>query len=178
MAQVAVQPEFSRPLEVGKAASTPFAISIMADAAESAALARRFDIPAVESLSAELVLAWDAERRCLALAGRVKAKVVQTCVVSLEPIRAEVDVPLQRFYTADVPVETAEELEFDPEAEDPPDLIVGGVIDAGEAVAEQLALSLDPYPRRPEATLPAEYDASTENRESPFAVLRRLTRPN
>lgn len=178
MAQVAVQPEFSRPLEVGKAASTPFAISVVADAAECAALAHRFDIPAIESLSAELVLAWDGGRRCLALSGQLKAKVVQTCVVSLEPIRAEVDAPLQRFYTADAPVETAEELEFDPEAEDPPDPIIGGVIDAGEAVAEQLALSLDPYPRRPEATLPAEYDAGAESRESPFAVLRRLTRPN
>jgi len=178
MAQVAVHPEFSRPLEVGKAASAPFAISLVADAAECAALARRFDIPKVENLSADVVLAWDMVRRSLALAGRLRARVVQTCVVSLEPVMAEVDVPLQRFYTPDAPAEAVDEVEFDPEAEDPPDQIVGGMIDAGEAVAEQLALSLDLYPRRPEATLPAEYDAGAEGRESPFAVLRRLTRPN
>ena len=61
----------------------------------------------------------------------------------------------------------------DPEA--PDDIPYGGgSIDLGEAAAEQLALALDPYPRRPGAVL-AETTAAADR--SPFAALARLQRP-
>jgi hypothetical protein len=44
------------------------------------------------------------------------------------------------------------------------------VLDLGEAVAEQLALALDPYPRVPGAELP---EIESDPQERPFAALRR-----
>ncbi len=47
----------------------------------------------------------------------------------------------------------------------------GGVIDLGEAAAEQLALALDPYPQKPDAeALEAEEDVVPH----PFAALAKL----
>ena len=44
----------------------------------------------------------------------------------------------------------------------------GGAADLGEATVEQLALALDPFPRKPGAALPADV---TEEVSGPFAAL-------
>ncbi len=178
---IAVEPEFSRPFEVGRVAQASHALALSATAEECAALARRFELPAIESLSADLSLFWAGGRRELVVEGRLRAKVTQTCVVTLEPLPAEVDAPFRLLYTPEPlagDAGDAVEVEFDPEAEDPPEPIVDGVIDLGEAVAEQLALALDPYPRRADAAVPAAYAAEEDARENPFAVLRERMRPN
>jgi len=66
-----------------------------------------------------------------------------------------------------------EELELEPESLDGPDEIpyTGGLIDLGAALAEQLALSLPPYPRKPGAELPPE---ARDDSANPFAALSRL----
>ncbi len=76
--------------------------------------------------------------------GRLRARVVQTSVVSLEPFAAEI---AEDFACAFVPAGTETD-EIDPETEDELPY-EGGVLDLGEAAAEQLALALDPYPRAP-----------------------------
>jgi hypothetical protein len=63
----------------------------------------------------------------------------------------------------------------EPEEEEPPEPVGPRGIDLGEAVAQQLALALDPYPRAPGAALPEDLRAET-GAESPFAVLERLKR--
>jgi hypothetical protein len=95
---------------------------------------------------------------------------VQNCVVSLEDFSAAVD---ERFTVRCVP-DGEESHDPDPEA---PDEItyVNGVLDLGEAAAEQLALALDPYPRAPGAELP-EIEADPEAHD--FDVLAALKRPN
>jgi hypothetical protein len=50
-------------------------------------------------------------------------------------------------------------------------------LDLGEAVTQQLALSLDPYPRAPGAALPEDLTGPGEAQappESPFAALKTL----
>jgi hypothetical protein len=60
--------------------------------------------------------------------------------------------------------------------DDPDDIETeAGIADLGEALAQQLSLALDPYPRTPGAELPDEYRA--DGASGPFAVLRKL-RPN
>jgi hypothetical protein len=49
--------------------------------------------------------------------------------------------------------EEAREVVVDPEAEEPPEPLGPGGLDLGEAVAQQLAVALDPYPRAPGAAL-------------------------
>lgn len=145
--------------------------SLRATEAECAALARRFGIPAVTAFGAELELRVEGGGAIRAR-GRLQASVVQSCVVTLEPVAQK--------------VEDAVDLRFlpsgrEPSDEDPngPDEIPTerGVMELGEALAEQLSLALDPYPRAPGASLPAmEEDAAAPEpgpeRPNPFAVLK------
>ena len=83
-----------------------------------------------------------------------RAAIVQMSVVTLEPIRQEIDVSFGQDYllsgTADEALDSGDE-NIDLEGEDPPELVESDAIDFGEAVVQRLALALDPYPV--EATL-------------------------
>ena len=144
----------------------PAGLDVMVEAApdELAALTQRMHIPAVESLRCAFHLIRLTGATILA-EGRLQARVVQTCVVSLEDFPAEID---ETFRARFVPA-GEESDDPDPEADDEIGY-AGGVLDLGEAAAEQLALTLDPYPRAPGAELP---DLDEGVSEHPFAALRR-----
>ena len=101
------------------------------------------------------------------------ADAVQTCGLTLEPLPVHVD----RKYSVQM-VEATEREDADDEGEidlelddDSPDQIEGGSLDLGQYVVEQLALSLDPFPRKPGAV----FEQPKEPGEiSPFAVLKSL----
>jgi hypothetical protein len=157
-------PEFGRPFAVERLGDGVTEQHAEASAAECVALARRMGIPAIAALSCHFALR-RAEAGRIAAAGRVCAQLVRDCVVSLEPFEVTVD---ERFSVAFVPEGTvSDELDLDADDEIP---YSGGVIDLGEAAAEQLALTLDPYPRKPGVVLP---DSATLADESPFALLGR-----
>jgi uncharacterized metal-binding protein YceD (DUF177 family) len=92
--------------------------------------------------------------------------VVQVCVISLDEFESEV---VERFVVRFVP-EGTESDEIDPDEDVDEIPYAGGVIDLGEAAAEQLGLALDPYPRKPGATLPESAAGEPGN---PFASLAR-----
>jgi uncharacterized metal-binding protein YceD (DUF177 family) len=102
---------------------------------------------------------------CILAEGRLRARVVQTCVVSLDDFTAEID---EHFRVRFVPA-GQESDDPDPEADDEIGY-TAGALDLGEAAAEQLALVLDPYPRAPGAELP---EVESDGQEHPFAALRR-----
>jgi uncharacterized metal-binding protein YceD (DUF177 family) len=159
-----LDPEFSRPLPLGLVGPDGRREVLEANEAERAALARRLGIPAVERLRAELLLRPETDGAVRA-EGRLDAAVVQTCVVTLEPVaqRVEEAVALRLLPAGREPRDEADE----------PDEIAtqGGVADLGEVVAEQLALALDPYPRAPGAVLPAE---ASDLSSHPMAALAKL----
>jgi uncharacterized metal-binding protein YceD (DUF177 family) len=66
---------------------------------------------------------------------------------------------------------TGAEIELDPEAPDPPDLLEGDTIDLAGYLVEHLSLAIDPFPRKAGAVF--DYDPKTEDL-SPFAVLKGL----
>lgn len=155
-------PEFSRPVAVDRIGPKGQEIEVTADAGECAALARRLQVPAVLALSCRFRLSRvDAGR--VEAEGTLNARLERECVVSLEPFETEV---VERFAAVFVP-EGSESAALDLAA---PDEIpyANGAIDLGEAAAEQLALTLDPYPRKPGVSLP-----EAEAPPSPFAALRR-----
>lgn len=158
-------PEFSRLLRLGLVGPDGRREVLEADEAERAALARRFGIPAVGSLRAELRL-WPEAGGAVRAEGRLAADVVQSCVVTLEPVpqRVEEGVALRLLPEGAEPQDDADEPDEIPSG-------AGGVVDLGEAVAEQLALALDPYPRAPDAALPAE---ASDAAERPMAALAQL----
>ncbi len=164
--------EFSRWVKLSRIGDSGLDQTVDADADECRALARRLDVPRVASLTCRFRLEPSRQGR-IAAAAELRSELTLVCVVSLEPFETTV---LERFTLCFVP-EMAdggeESVEIDPEA---PDEIsfAGEQIDLGEAAAEQLALALDPYPRKPGVALPGEPEDEAPEGASPFAVLARL----
>lgn len=174
-------PEFSRPVAAHAIESDGLEMTIVAEPGELADLAARFGIPAIERLEARLRL--HAKGDMIHLDGHLTADVVQTCVVTLEPVGQHIDADFARSYGDEQAVARVIALidaadEVDALAEDEPDLIQNGHIDVGEATAEELALQLDPFPRKPGASLDnSPYLAKPEDEEEkphPFAGLAKL----
>ena len=139
-------------------------VTVEADSGALDALTRRMGIPAVEALRCVFRLV-RLTADTIQAEGRLQAQVVQTCVISLEDFPAAID---ERFRVRFVPA-GQESDDPDPEADDE----IGyadGMLDLGEAAAEQLALALDPYPRAPGAELP---ELGVDTVGHPFAALRR-----
>ena len=105
---------------------------------------------------------------------------MQSCVVTLEPVPAHLEVDLDMSYSAAAVGPAVAEL--DPlghatRRASPPE------IDLGEAVARQLAIALDPYPRAPGASLEALEEARKQggrgarNPEPKLAFPKKKARP-
>lgn len=165
--------EFSRPIKLDTLGGAPRAESIEADTAERAALARRFGLLALDALKAELTLIREDES--VTLAGRLTARATQACVASAAPVPAEIDEPITLlFRPAPVGGQPEEEIELG-EAEMDVLFHDGAAIDIGEAVAQSLALALDPYPRSPESDVALkEAGVKSEAEVGPFAALAAL----
>jgi uncharacterized metal-binding protein YceD (DUF177 family) len=156
-------PELSRVIEVSRIPVTGSAERIIADSTERALVAKRLGLPAVSSLTADLMLTrWHGEG--VKVAGRFDAEVEQVCVVTLDPFPATVSDTIERYF---LPNARAAEPEADI------DSFADGVIELGEVVVESLSLALDPYPRKPGAEFHGVEDGpgSAEPVSSPFAVL-------
>ena len=159
-------PELHRPLALDRIAPHGLTMVVTATPEECAALAVRLRIQAVHALSCRFHL-HKLPGGKVAAEGALRARITQTCVVSLDEFTADLT---ERFAVRFVPsgTETDDDLAAsDLEAED--EIPYDGVfIDPGEAAAEQLALALDPYPRKPDATLP---ETAADPDISPFAAL-------
>jgi len=164
---------FSRKMRVSGIGSGKVERFVEANEAERAGLAALFGLPGIAALSGEFLLT--PERGgVIGATLRLAARVTRVCVVSLEEFEAEVrEVAALRFVPA-VAVKEGAEIELDPESLEGPDEIYfgGEVIDLGAVLGEQLALALDPYPRKPGAALPAE--VAGEGAGNAFSVLGRL----
>lgn len=168
-------PEFSRRLEVATLGSRGRELAISANPDERAALAARFGLLELSALSARVRLRPLAGGTLVRLEGDLLAELVQECVVTLEPVPARI---ADRFEMVFGPPE-AEEREvvvaFD--QEDPPEPIVDGAVDLGEAVVQALAERLDPFPRAPGAAHAGSADSEPPPEPgSHFAALARLRR--
>jgi uncharacterized metal-binding protein YceD (DUF177 family) len=169
--------EFSRPQATDKIGGEAIDVSIEADEAERAALGRRFDLCSFDHFAAFLTLCRSEKTGWLEVKGRFQASLSQQCVVSLEPVKVELDVSVMAMFSdksADVSA-----VDIDVDMEDPPEPIKNNSIDVGELIAQQLAVSLDPYPRALGTKVPAEglsFGAKIEEfrEDNPFAVLREL----
>jgi uncharacterized metal-binding protein YceD (DUF177 family) len=144
MAKPPPGPEFSRMVEVPRAAGRQSTHAIAANDHERATLAGRFALLSLDRLEAEVRLE-GLDRGFVRLTASLDAEVVQSCVVTLEPVPSRIVETFTLLYGA---AETARDivLDSDDETVEPLD---GGKIDIGEAVAQQLSLALDPFPRAP-----------------------------
>jgi uncharacterized metal-binding protein YceD (DUF177 family) len=116
----------------------------------------------------------------LRVTGDVSATVVQTCVVTLDPLTDEVDEAVDVVFepAAPEPAKPAEKALAEEDlgdAADPPETLVDGAIDLGALAVEFLTLGLDPYPRKADAVFEAPA-AGDDRADSPFAALVALAR--
>jgi len=154
-------------------------VLVRANEAECAALARMNELPGVLWLEAPLRVTRSG-REGLKVVGVVRAKVRQTCVVTLEEFDAVLEEPVSvRFAPPEPPhgpgrgrreksLTADEALDLE---EDQPDPIVGGHVDLGTLAAEFLTLGLDPHPRKPGAQFEEPAPAAPD--ENPFAAALR-----
>jgi uncharacterized metal-binding protein YceD (DUF177 family) len=144
---------------------------------ELARIARTLDLLACTGLKTAYTIVPTTDGR-YRLSGRLHADISQACVVTLEPVETAVDEEYDVTFwpEQDMPPPSRGEVDLDEEAE--PEPIMAGQIDAGRVVFECLAASIDPFPRKPEATLDQRSSRPSETAagkpESPFAVLANL----
>ena len=148
-------------------------IDLVADDEERSEIAKRLGLQRVDRLEAHVTLGKTAA--VVRASGRLNASLDQSCVVTSEPVPAHVDEPFELLFMPEPPASGHdEEIEL---GESDCDVVFydGGAIDLGTAIADTLALSLDPYPRSAGADAALkEAGVLTEEQASPFAALAKL----
>ncbi len=162
-------PELTRPIDLRQIVAKPVAIDATEE--ERKALARRFGLVRIDRLAAEVTL--DVDGEAVNAKGRLRAAIVQSCAVSGEDLPVTIDEPLALRFVPEAEV-TEEELELE-ESELDEIPYSGTMFDLGEAVAQSLALAIDPYAVGPNAEK-ARKDAGLldESATGPFAALAAL----
>lgn len=166
---------FSRLQSVTSLPAKGVTVVLSADESERAALAADMDIVAVDTLEATFLVApW--RKHGVKVTGEVRGTVRQACVVTLEPVPETIVEAVEVTYLPESEIgPVSDEIEIDPDADDPPEPLPGNAIDLGAVAAEHLALGLDPYPRAPGVAFEGHVeDDGSADRANPFAALAAL----
>jgi hypothetical protein len=175
--------EIERLVDLERMGASGAALEITPSDSERAALAKRFGFLGLPAFSARVTV----DRRVggqIVVEGRLRGRIVQACVLTLDPVTQDLDEAFRIVFKPDMADDR------DPESgeavlnsqADAPEPLAGNVLDVGEIVAEQLSLAADPYPRRPgaklEDVLPKPRHGGRrgqpEQRRHPFAGLAAL----
>jgi len=166
---------FSRSMPVSKLrrdAETPFRIA--AEPEECAAVARFLGVDRIDRLSFAGFIV-PAAGEGWRVRGHLVANIVQSCVVTLEPVPGRHDIEIDRLYLPEASFRCMREVDVGAEDEDVPDPFTDALDPAALAV-ETLALAIDPYPRAEGAELGRIScgTAGVEEPAGPFASLAAL----
>ncbi len=164
---------FSRPFDLASLPDRGSEETIEVPAPAREAIATLFEVDGIDKITARLRLSRVSSNEYL-VEGPFEATILQTCIVTLAPLRSHVAGEVSRRYRT-VPQSRARkhsDLEI-VEGDDEIDTLKGSWLDLAAPVLEELSLAIDPYPRAdgaefkgPPDTLPPE--------ENPFAVLQKL----
>jgi uncharacterized metal-binding protein YceD (DUF177 family) len=147
-------------------------LDLAADESERRAIAQRLGLNSLSCLEAHAVLTRTGE--IVRARGRLAAALEQSCVITNEPVAAAIDEPFELVFMPGGSLGPDEEIEL---GEADCDVVFhdGSAIDLGSAIADTLALNLDPYPRSAGADAALkEAGVMSEEQASPFAALARL----
>jgi uncharacterized metal-binding protein YceD (DUF177 family) len=167
------------PVMVAHIPDTGLHRELEASAVERQAMADLAGVREVLSAHADLEIVPKSGGR-LQVTGHVRARVGQTCVVTLDPIESEIDEEIDLTFAPEAEarrladlIEEGEDDKDPPEVADPPEAIVNGIIDLGRIATDALFLAIDPYPRKPGVVFEAEVTAP-DPEDHPFAALKAL----
>ena len=169
-------PELSRTFDLRSLPRGP--VEIHASPDERQALARRFGVVAINSLRAVVEL--EPQGAEVSATGHLWATLVQSCAVSGEDLAVRLEEPFTvRFTPALTAAASEEEVELAAEDLDAMEYD-GTTIDVGEAVAQSLALAIDPFAVGPQAEAARKAAGLGEpNASGPFSALAALRpKPN
>ncbi len=181
-------PEWPHKIDADDIGSTPLRTSISASPQERKDLARRLQVVSVDSLEAKLTLERNPGNLVLHVTGALKAKVTQSCVVSLDLVEEEIEAPVEGWFanpdsavsitrarherqgrTVDAELVILEE-------KDDPEPVIDGQIDLGELVTQHLSLVLNPFPHKEgvvfEGANEQDEGKIPKVRQNPFAALK------
>ncbi|MEQ8934336.1 MAG: DUF177 domain-containing protein [Amphiplicatus sp.] len=159
--------EFSKVADISGLPSEGRVFDLSPNEVQRAAIARRLDIPAVNALGGRIDIR--PTQSGIVLTGRVEASLVRVCVITLEHTEEAIDEAFElRFVRNQGRDESDVELVID---ENTPEPLESDEIDIGEVLVQQLALAMNPYPRR-EGVVVAEAEFGQAFETSPFAVLK------
>ena len=149
----------------------PTPISLVPDAERCAAIAAELGIDGLSKLvfegdiRAEGGDAW-------ALRGRLRARVTQPCVVTLKPVKTNLDEEVARHYSPHLTPPEGDEVEMPDDTLEP----LGQFIDLAVVMIEELALALPEYPRAEGVAFEAASEDPEPETRRPFADLDKLLR--
>ena len=147
--------------------STPEKLVITASDGVRAALAERFGYIAINALSGKIDIR-RVSASCWQVKGVFSAEIIQSCVVSGDPVREKFQFELLERY-----LETFENVEeIDPMGVDV-ELLENGMIPVGEAISQALAINATAWPRHPDAPILAP-PPELKEQNHPFAKLSEL----
>ncbi|HZC38441.1 MAG TPA: DUF177 domain-containing protein [Sphingomicrobium sp.] len=168
---------WSAPIVVLQIPDTGLHRDIEADEATRAAMAEVAGLREVVSASGSFDVIPSGGGR-FQVTGHVRARIGQTCVVTLDPIENEIDEPIDLIFAPPEQIPVLADLandaaESDEEIPDPPEPIENGMIDLGRLATDALFLAIDPYPRKPDAVFEPVI-AAADPEDHPFAALKEL----
>ncbi|WP_244548967.1 YceD family protein [Bradyrhizobium canariense] len=165
------------PIAVAQIPDTGLHRDLEADQAARVAMAEAAGLREILSASASFDVTPERGGR-FRVAGHVRARIGQTCVVTLDPIENEIDEPIDLTFAPPEQIPQLADLiddaaESEDEIPDPPEPIENGMIDLGRLATDVLFLAIDPYPRKMDAVFePVVVAADPE--DHPFAALKAL----
>jgi len=168
MTDEAAEVEFSRIVPLARLSKEGEEHHMEGTVEECMALARRFDLVSLKCLRANVTVRSFGKRGGVTLVGTFEANVVQSCVITREPVTTHVKESLNLLleprgeeaaenHRVEL-VLSSEEVEAEP--------LEGDELDIGECVAQYLNLALDPYLRQPGAQVSQKLRVKLAGKES------------
>jgi uncharacterized metal-binding protein YceD (DUF177 family) len=163
--------EFSRSFDVRQVEGK--SVTLVPNDKERIALARRFALVSVDRLEAKILLERDGT--AVNAKGKLSADIVQSCAISGEDLPASINEDLSFRFVPETPGHSPDE-EIELGSSDLDEIEYSGThFDLGEAVAQSLALAIDPFATGPNAQAARQRAGIVgEEASGPFAALAAL----
>ncbi len=168
--------EFSRILDVNAVGNAIKEHKLAAKPDERKALASRLDVLEIE-LFEVIYTVKQIPNKSFKVEGKIKAKITQTCVSTMEPVKKKVTSQFGLFLRPENPNSVNEDdldlSVLSTELEEEIDIPATGKIDMGEVFTQYLALDINPYPRK-EGVESTHKEFEENSEKNPFDVLKKL----
>lgn len=170
-----MQKLFSYPIFIDDLSSASRKYKIEATPKDLVYLTEVLKVPAVKSCKSEINLQYDKRAHRLDVIGWINAVITQESVITLEMFDKKYSGEFTLFFDTTATYKDIRELDEEM-GDEIPDIVIGGKIDLGDIIIEQIALLIDDYPRQEGEifSFESEFDEETTQASNPFNILKKL----